>query len=441
MPDDNDLVETLPTKELFVDVLTRDISLDDAVLDLVDNCIDGAKRLHPGTKEKFEERWVKIKCNEDSFEISDNCGGIDLQLAKNYAFRFGRDKKMAPTPNSIGQFGVGMKRALLRFGRNFEVQSVTEADAFKLTVDVNTWLEKQDWHFRFDETRKPEPDEVPGTQIKVWNLTDDAKTRFPLAEFQTSLQKQLEKNTQEYLRRGLSIELNGRPIVARPFDIQFSESLAPVRVKKTYFESSDSPVHAEFILGLGESSPSEAGWYVSCNGRIILSADQSKTTGWDSISDDGVPKYHNQFSRFRGYLLFFSTNAGKLPWNTMKTGVNPDSPIFQDARREMIALMRPIIDFLNRLDKEKDEEEDERELTRLVAQTRSISFDEAPSYRTSFKITLPKPPPKPKPKMVSIQFRRLKSEADELVDAMDANSARNAGEIAWEEAVERYLND
>lgn len=334
-----------------------------------------------------------------------------------------------------------MKRALLRFGRNFEVQSATENDFFKITVDVGKWLEDPDWHFTFDELRKRKKSEVCGTSIRVWNLTDDAKTRFPLEEFKTALRKQLEKNTQEYLRRGLSIELGGTPIVARPFDIQFSSALAPVRVQKTYFEKSDSPVHAEFILGLGDSSPSEAGWYVSCNGRMILSADQSKTTGWDSISDDGVPKYHNQFSRFRGYLLFFSTDAGKLPWNTMKTGVNPDSPIFQDARREMIALMRPIIDFLNRLDKEKEEDEDDRPLSRLVASTKALSFDEAPMYRTAFKVELPKPPGKPKPKMESIQFRRPKLEVDDLVDAMDANSARNAAEIAWEEALERYLDE
>lgn len=161
------LVETLPTKELFVDVLTRDISLDDAVLDLVDNCIDGAKRLHPGDKEKFEERWVKIQCDGESFAISDNCGGIDVDLARNYAFRFGRDKKMAATPNSIGQFGVGMKRALLRFGRNFEVQSVTASDYFKLTVDVEKWLKDSDWHFQFDELRKPKPKEIPGTKIRA----------------------------------------------------------------------------------------------------------------------------------------------------------------------------------------------------------------------------------------------------------------------------------
>ena len=34
-----------PTKQFFVSMLTRDISLADAILDLLDNCLDGAMRL------------------------------------------------------------------------------------------------------------------------------------------------------------------------------------------------------------------------------------------------------------------------------------------------------------------------------------------------------------------------------------------------------------
>ena len=33
-----------PTKRFFVDMLIRDARLEDAVLDLVDNCIDGYSR-------------------------------------------------------------------------------------------------------------------------------------------------------------------------------------------------------------------------------------------------------------------------------------------------------------------------------------------------------------------------------------------------------------
>ena len=34
-----------PTKEFFISMLVRDINLKDAIGDLVDNCIDGAKNL------------------------------------------------------------------------------------------------------------------------------------------------------------------------------------------------------------------------------------------------------------------------------------------------------------------------------------------------------------------------------------------------------------
>ena len=37
-------VNSSPTKNFFINMLTRDISLNDAILDLLDNCLDGALR-------------------------------------------------------------------------------------------------------------------------------------------------------------------------------------------------------------------------------------------------------------------------------------------------------------------------------------------------------------------------------------------------------------
>lgn len=430
---------TLPTKELFVHVLTRDIRLEDAVLDLVDNCIDGAKRLHPGEQERFDGNWVKIELGVDKFSISDNCGGIPVDTARHYAFRFGRDPKMAKTPNSIGQFGVGMKRALLRFGRHFTVSSTTDTEHFEVAVDVDKWLEKPDWHFEFSEIRSPHHSEKPGTTIEVTMLTRDASARFPVAEFGTELINQLEKNAQEYLARGLTIEVNNTPVIGRPFQLLFDDSMVPAKRTKTYFADTEAPVYAEFISGVGESAPMEAGWYVACNGRVVLSADQSRVTGWDSIGADsaGVPKYHNQFSRFRGYASFQCIDAGNLPWNTMKTNVDPDAIVYQDARREMLALMRPVIDFLNRLDKENDDPDDERPLTALVEKAKPEAYNAGSNYVAVFRPTVPARPPKPR--TTSIQFRRPTAEVDELVEALSSGSARKAGEYAWIEAYEKYV--
>ncbi|MCI9865561.1 ATP-binding protein [Rhizobium skierniewicense] len=435
-------IKTLPTKELFVHVLTRDIRLEEAVLDLIDNCIDGAKRLHPGNEERFDGRWVKINFSANEFSIEDNCGGISIETAQNYAFRFGRDPNMEQTPNSIGQFGVGMKRALLRFGRKFTVVSATDSDYLKVIVDVDKWLAQPDanWSFTFDEKR-PRGDEIIGTKIVVERLNDDAATRFSTHEFQNELIYKLERNAQQYLTNGLAISVNKVPAKPQLAKFLLSDEILPVRNLKVYDEKSESPVHAEFLVGVSESSPMEAGWYIACNGRVIVSADQSRTTGWDTFRNEegGLPKYHNQFSRFRGFLSFMCSDASKLPWNTMKTGVDPDTVTFQDARREMIALMRPIIDFLNKLDREAEDDPDDRPLSKMLLDAKPVAYNQASTYTTSFKVTAPARPIGPK--MVTIQFKRKKAEVDKLVVALDASSARNAGELAWDEAIERYVED
>ena len=73
-----------PTKRLFIDVLTRDISIRDCILDLLDNSVDSY------TRHKISEtRDVHLKFGEDSFEIMDTCGGVSKQDLKNEVFRFG----------------------------------------------------------------------------------------------------------------------------------------------------------------------------------------------------------------------------------------------------------------------------------------------------------------------------------------------------------------
>ncbi|NOZ39646.1 MAG: hypothetical protein GXP24_05405 [Planctomycetes bacterium] len=89
-------VSASPTKAFFVNMLTRDIELKDAILDLLDNCIDGViRQLTPGkrkTKKPYEGYWAKITLNESEFVIEDNCGGIPRDIAINSAFMPGSSR-------------------------------------------------------------------------------------------------------------------------------------------------------------------------------------------------------------------------------------------------------------------------------------------------------------------------------------------------------------
>ena len=91
-----------------------------------------------------------------------------------------------------------------------------------------------------------------------------------------------------------------------------------------------------------------------CNGRVILEADRSKETGWGLVEEENdeilIPKFHNQFARFRGIVTFDSADAARVPWNTMKDDVDRESAVWQQTFVRMIEMMRPVVDFLNQLD-------------------------------------------------------------------------------------------
>src|SRR5215216_906231 len=132
-------VNASPTKEFFIFMLTRDIELSRAILDLVDNCVDGAIR-ERGDNGDFNGLYVRIEATKERFHIADNCGGMSAQVARDYAFRFGRPKEVVSMKHSIGQFGVGMKRALFKLGTHFRVDSTTADSKFLLEVPVEDWV-------------------------------------------------------------------------------------------------------------------------------------------------------------------------------------------------------------------------------------------------------------------------------------------------------------
>lgn len=115
----NKKVDASPTKGFFIYMLTRDIDVRPAIVELIDNSIDGAKKIR---KDKgYKGLFIKISMSQDKFIIEDNCGGIDIETAQKYAFQFGRssDRENDLHGYFTGIFGIGMKRALFKLGKKF----------------------------------------------------------------------------------------------------------------------------------------------------------------------------------------------------------------------------------------------------------------------------------------------------------------------------------
>src|SRR5205807_2627234 len=213
------VIETMPTKELFIDMLTKDIALSPAILDLVDNCADGAKRLYG--EGPYRELWARIDLSSTEFRIADNCGGINVNVARKYAFRFGRPASAPSIKHSVGEFGVGMKRAIFKIGRKFRVESATASSRFVVAVDVTKWAAALKWEFEFaklDEGIRV-PVDKRGTTIEIEDLNDDVAESFALKSFETELKNALQSRLQDPISRGLSVTLNKIPVNAEPLQM------------------------------------------------------------------------------------------------------------------------------------------------------------------------------------------------------------------------------
>lgn len=364
--------DATPTKDFFIFMLVRDIGLTAAVVDLLDNCVDGAKRLRPNAD--YAGLSVRIEADAQHFRIADNCGGISFEIARDYAFRFGRPKEAGQTLHSVGQFGVGMKRALFKLGTKFRIESTSANSRWAIEEDVEAWKEKPGWEFEFAE-RNLNLDEVPldgrGTDIRVPALHEGVSSQFVSDSVQARLKSELEAAHEQTMRQGLAITFNGIPLQFRPMGLLSSEQLQPAYEETVYKPEKGAAVTIRLYAGIADSSPSAAGWYVYCNGRLVLEADQTIVTGWGEGDGTAIPKYHNQYARFRGFTFLDSDDAGQLPWKTTKTGVDADSAIYRAVRERMITLMRPVIDFLNALDAEKGAPGEEAVLERAVEDAKS----------------------------------------------------------------------
>ncbi|MFI4991371.1 MAG: ATP-binding protein [Solirubrobacterales bacterium] len=436
-----------PTKRFFVRMLVRDIELVPAIVDLVDNCVDGARREVKGQMDAkrsgrqsarpsrpLAKYSVDIALDGTAFEIKDDCGGISLDNAVNYAFRFGRPEDVAPLEGEVGQFGVGMKRALFKIGQSFSVASVAKDSEFKVDVDVEDWLKKKsDWTFPLTTSGPRKRGQGLGTTIRVTDLLPSVAGEFDEDSFVQRLRDQIEFRHNTAIEEGLKVTLNGYRLKGRAPALLSGPEILPRVVSETIGtngESVEMKLYAGFVDLQDEnadtddpdefSGGNQAGWYLICNGRMLLFADRSRLTGWGLE----VADYHPQYRRFRGYV-FLTGNSSAMPWNTAKTTVDEDSAVWRAVRTHIVDALRDARSVMNRIKSEvQNNEENARPITAMLKAshpTRLAELDENP------EITVPPRPPKSPPTTKRITYEVAIDEFDEVAEALEVSSAADVG--------------
>jgi hypothetical protein len=391
-------VDASPVKSFFVHMLTRDIRLEEAILDLLDNCVDGILRGKGSEPKKlaFSGFWAKIDFESSSFSISDNCGGIPWKL-HGYAFKMGRSADRPPdAAGTVGVYGIGMKRAIFKMGTRCLIHTQNGKDAYDVDIEPEWTANEKLWEIPVHASKQKMKED--GTTIVVGNLHPGISNRFgeDAAAFKSDLETMVSTHYVFIIDKGFEVKINGDIVKPRATRLIFDTKTSQPnegKIQPFIFKTQDDGVEIFLAVGFTRPIPSEdevasehedkryssqeAGWTVVCNDRAVLYCDRTELTGW---GEAGVPRYHTQFIAVSGIVEFRSDDASKLPTTTTKRGIDASSPLYLRVKNKMREGMRIFTDYTNKWKGRADESRKQIEagtalaLEQIKAQAANLPF-------------------------------------------------------------------
>ena len=410
---DNPKINASPVKSFFIGMLTRDIDLVDAILDLLDNCVDGILRQRKNSSDEtpYKEFKAEIKFNEKSFSISDNCGGISREHC-NYAFRMGnaREDRDRDLP-TIGVYGIGMKRAIFKIGKHCLISTQNEGNRYKIEIEPKWIAAQNNWHLPI--SKLPPSKTKDGTTIIIDELNEDIAIRFGEGSKEAFTSELTEKVQTQYafiLDKGFEVIINGERVETKSTKLVFNEKIKPF-IYQTEFDGVNVFLSVGFtrpILSRRDAndqqkeerySSEDAGWTIICNDRAVLYCDRTELTGWGVA---GAPRYHTQFIAISGIVEFQSNDTAKLPTTTTKRGIDASSSLYLQVKNKMTEGMKMFTAYTNHWKDNADESKHQiasgnyYNLDEIKKEVETLTMNPVKSglKGEQFKRPLPRPEPK-----------------------------------------------
>ncbi|MDD5544881.1 MAG: ATP-binding protein [Acidobacteriia bacterium] len=319
--------------------LTTDISVLESILDLIDNSIDAARDQllengvgldKYGLPNDYSDFKIHIRLGQQSICILDNCGGIDedtlktraLRIADPWTHKFG-----------IGHYGIGLKRALLKFGKDYAMSSDDGHVAIKMRFGI----------------------QMIGNNSIVGNVYETAgkrNTLFIVSRIKPEVIKDIERDEwfesavevlkiryAVYTSKGLKISISSSyferferirgyiPSLRKDCAIKADKDLLDIDGVRAFI---DYGVHEKYYFRSEENHSraanrdltQEFGLYFVCNDRVIVFASKAKDYGWKPGA------WHSEYNGFVAIVRFVSEDSTKIPWNTIKTAMRTENALF-----------------------------------------------------------------------------------------------------------------
>lgn len=318
--------DTRPTKELLVNGITKDLSIEACIFDLIDNAIDGHAKNVKGK--------VEITFAPDFLKIQDYGVGIEESELVEKVMRIG---SISSPKDGIGIFGVGLKRALFKLANKARVVTETTNNRLVINFDKRVFLrDDDDWTLPISRENKTNQN---GTCVLIEDLDEALAQCISDKKWCDDIAAEISK------RYAYLISENTCEIFIN--DNLTQASITPLRddglfkIREKSFELNDVAVtvklgqHKDHRLTkeLGYDSQinkmlsNQFGWSIFCNKRGILMNDASPKTGW-------AVKEHSQHHGWVGHVTMLG-DPSKLPWSTSKVDIDLTNEIYIKALQVM----------------------------------------------------------------------------------------------------------
>lgn len=342
-----------PEKRLFISLITRDISLADAIVDLLDNSVNAAMKpikSRFSTSQDFYTVFTKksatpavnieVEFDNNHLKVTDNASGIRFSDAQNEVFRFGHSATHTASRDRLSVYGIGMKRAIFKIGKTIKIESDHKDGGFSLNLNVNEWERDSTLPWSVPIAKRNATSKTR-TMINITRLNKEVRSRFADKSFEHQLIEKISKVYSFFIGRVVNVTVNKTKVSRTDFEI----GKANFSHDKFRQKGVDCSILAGIATPDGDRFLAEtAGWFVFCNYRTVLYADKSALTGWG----DDLPLFQPKHRPFLGIVLFTSADPEALPWSTTKGQIDEDSAVWQEAKLRMVSAAKPVVKFLDK---------------------------------------------------------------------------------------------
>lgn len=346
-------IPTNANPDVLENTLTQDITTLEAIYDLIDNSIDAARRDiftnknftadDYGMPRDYSGYSIDVVVNDKEISIVDNCLGFSKEELENKSLTLGQSSNHE---FGIGQYGIGLKRSLLKIGNKYTLNTDDEKHRFKVNFTNKDFNSEKG----FISSSILKSNNRKMTSLKINNLK---QAILPDIKSEIWYENAIEGMNQRYtiyLEKGLRISIKyfeNKPkeikssLVKLRHDSKFKSFKRSYKLNKDVTVIISAGIHSkykfkgelDYSVSENRKITNEYGIYIICNDRVIVASSKEKMHGWKT-------NWHSEYNGFICIVRFISQNPSLLPINTAKTAIQADSAIFLKAASKI----QPIAD-------------------------------------------------------------------------------------------------